>query len=77
MANPLAQESICNNKCSVIFDGINFVNWNLSFWFPIQRNELKEIVLRTDRIPDEMNFIIRFIILRQSLTKKYGFPPKF
>ncbi len=30
MTDPLAQEGIRNNVRSVIFDGTNFVNWNLS-----------------------------------------------
>lgn len=56
MADPLAHESIRDNVRPVIFDGTNFVNWNVSVWFPIQRNELEEIVLGTNKIPVEVNF---------------------
>lgn len=73
MADHLAHEGIRDNVRPVIFDGTNFVNWNVSVWFPIQRNELEEIVLGTDRIPDEANFIIHYIILRQSQRKKNVF----
>jgi hypothetical protein len=55
MADPLAHEGIRDNVRPVIFDGTNFVNWNVSVWFPIQRNELEEKVLET-KIRDEVNF---------------------
>lgn len=75
MADPLAHEGIRDNVRPVIFDGTNFVNWNVSVWFPIQRNELEEIVLGTNKIPVEVNFYSLYHTEAVMFNKNVCFPP--